>query len=212
MTWYYDLSPFSLACSCIVESSLGLMCSDGTSRFPSPRPRPRACGRPGQAGCPPRRPRAPPAPSRPLPCPCPRPCPSRVPAQGRWHGLVARRRPGPACGALCMPGQRWGPGTGVSPRPCHPLQTVTINMASTCDPHGASSAASPRASLLAHPKLSPAWHWWRCPQRLSRRSLCRCSGRQTVLPGKLFPRLLFGSSVCYAACLLMEKHGAAWLF
>lgn len=33
-----------------------------------------------------------------------------------------------------------------------------------------------------------------------------------MLPGKLFPCLLFGSSVCYAACLLMEKHGAAWLF
>lgn len=154
MTWYYDLSPFSLACSCIVESSLGLTCRNGTSRFPSPRPRRRACGRPGQAGCPPRRPRALPA----LPVPSPAllpPVPSRVPAQGRWHGLVARRRPGPACGALCMPGQRWGPGTGVSPRPCHPLQTVTINMASTCDPHGASSAASPRAWLLAQPEAFP---------------------------------------------------------
>ncbi|XP_053842276.1 muscleblind-like protein 1 isoform X2 [Vidua macroura] len=33
--------------------------------------------------------------------------------------------------------------------------TVTINMASTCDPHGASSAASPRASLLAQPEAFP---------------------------------------------------------
>lgn len=158
MTWYYDLSPFSLACSCIVESSLGLMCRNGTSRFPSPRPRQRACGRPGQAGrppCSPCRPRA----CRPLPVPSPvpRPLPS---LPGAGAGALAWLRGAEAAGAsmrraLCMPGQRWGPGTGVSPRPRHPLRTVTINMASTCDPHGASSAASPIASLLTQPEAFP---------------------------------------------------------
>lgn len=184
MTWYYDLSPFSLACSCMVEWSLGLMCRNGTSRFPSPRPRPRAWGRPGQAGCPPlSHPRALLSP------PSPRPVP--VPA-GAGAGALAwlGGAEGPACGALCMPGQRWGPGTGVSPRPCHPLRTVTvINMASTCDPHGAGGAASPEPGSWPSPRLARGVTLVPCPWRLSRRSLCRCSGRQTAnsAPWKAVP-------------------------
>lgn len=103
-------------------------------------------------------------------------------------------------------------GPGVSPRPRRPLRTVTvINMACTCDPHGAGGAASPEPGSWPSPRLVALVP---CPWRLSRRSCAAAvvGKQQTVLPGKPFPRLLFGSSVCYAACLLMEKHGAAWLF
>lgn len=44
----------------------------------------------------------------------------------------------------------WGVTTALPP-----LRTVTINMASTCDPRGASSAACPRAWLPAQPEAFP---------------------------------------------------------
>lgn len=156
MTWYYDLSPFSLACSCILESSLGLMCRNGASRFPSPCPRQRACGRPGRAGqgrVPSLQP--PPAPHPAGPFPCPLPCPGVPcpllslpgPAQRRWHGLAARRRPGRHAARSACPGSAGGLG-------CHRAVTM-INMAATCGPHGAGSAACPRAWLPAQPEAFP---------------------------------------------------------
>lgn len=150
--------------------------------------------------------RPPPRPAVPSPShprPCPRGCRRWGVGMAWWRGGAGMRRALHARAAL---------GPGVSPRPRRPLRTVTvINMACTCDPHGAGGAASPEPGSWPSPRLVALVP---CPWRLSRRSCAAAvvGKQQTVLPGKPFPRLLFGSSVCYAACLLMEKHGAAWLF
>lgn len=164
MTWYYDLSPFSLACSCIVESSLGLMCRNGISRShpspPHPDPQQGARGRPGWAGPgpraglqrrtppPPRRsgpfpspslPTHPPVLSPPIPSP-PRGCRGAGPAAGAGCVGMASRRCGAEAARGCRHAARalharagaGAQGVGWRQQPCHPLRTVTINIASTC--------------------------------------------------------------------------------